>query len=68
MTDRDMTDGDMTDNSQVYVSHPDEEARKKQFQDMIDKAKAAREEEEERSKAKATCPAGLGHRFVGETL
>ena len=56
----------MTDNSQVYVSHPDEEARKKQFQDMIDKAKAAREEEE--SNAKATWPAGLGHRFVGETL
>ena len=57
----------MTDDSQVYFSHPDEEARKKQFQDMIDKAKAAREEEE-RSNAKATWPDGLGHRFVGETL
>ena len=58
----------MTDDSHVYFSHPDEEARKKQFKDMIDKAKAAREEEEERSNAKATWPAGLGHRFVGETL
>ena len=57
----------MTDDNQISFSHPDEEARKKQFQDMIDKAKAAREEEE-RSNAKATWPDGISHWFVGETL